>query len=190
MARARKTQPTLDSIHFSTPEQKVLRLLLAEPTTSFTLRVIASRLKGVRGLGGTEGITKILQDLEGLQLLDFVDNRKAVRLKEDNPIVLVMKTFSAICDLEGIRGLLQPVSTKGILFGSRANGQARTDSDYNLFVVSDQPLDVKRITDSHPMARQIQLATCGTGDFGRLERKDPKLAERVARGIVVWGTTW
>ena len=67
MARVRKPQPTLEAIIFATPEQKVLRLLLSEPTTSFTPRVISSKLTGVRGLGGGEGLVCV----QFLQLLGF-----------------------------------------------------------------------------------------------------------------------
>src|SRR4051794_30346206 len=103
MARVRKPQPALDSIFFSTPEQKVMRLLLSEPTTSFTPRVISSKLKGVRGLGGADGIMRILTDLQGLGLVDFVDNHRAVRLHDDNSAVQILKTFLAISDLEGLK---------------------------------------------------------------------------------------
>ena len=64
MARVGKVQVTLDTIFFSTPEQKLVKLLLSEPSTLFTPRVICSKLKGVRGLGGAEGVVKILQEFQ------------------------------------------------------------------------------------------------------------------------------
>src|SRR5437879_807821 len=114
MARVKKSQPTLDSIFFSTPEQKVMRLLLSEPTTAFTPRVISSKLKGVRGLGGMEGLMKILNELQELGLVDFVDNHRAVRLHDDSTCVQLLKRFGALCDLESLRLLLEPISSKGI----------------------------------------------------------------------------
>ena len=99
MARVRKPQPTLESLLFATPEQRVLRLLLGEPTTTLTPRVISSKLKGVRGLGGGEGLARILNDLQSLGLVDFVDNHRAVRLQDDNSFVQIMKTIAAINDL-------------------------------------------------------------------------------------------
>src|ERR1700759_5280319 len=103
MARVRKPQPALDSIFYSTPEQKIVRFLLSEPTTAFMPRVISSKLKGVRGLGGVDGITKILNDLQAIGLVDFVDNRRSVRVQDENPVVQLMKVFSAVCDLEGLK---------------------------------------------------------------------------------------
>ena len=57
----------------------------------------------MRALGGAEGIARILNDLQELGLVDFVDNHRAVRLQDDNTTVQVLKTFLAICALEGLR---------------------------------------------------------------------------------------
>ena len=190
MARVRKPQPSLDSIFFSTPEQKVMRLLLSEPTTSFTPRVISSRLKGVRGLGGGEGIMRILNDLQSLGLVDFVDNHRAVRLQDENTAVQVMKTFLAICDLEGLKSLLEPLSAKGILFGSRAKGRARSDSDYDLFVVSDAPEEVKKVAARHPLGKAVEVLAWTPEQWGEIERQDASLYEKLREGIVLWGSSW
>ena len=71
MGRVRKVKPTIDSIFFSTPEQKLFRFLVSECTTAFTTRVLSSKLKGVRGLGGIEGISRILEDLKELGIVHF-----------------------------------------------------------------------------------------------------------------------
>src|SRR3990167_1283356 len=102
MAKLKKETPTLDQILFATPEQKVLRLLLSEPTTQFTLRVISSKLKGVRGLGGTEGLSGILSTLQDMGFVDFVNHQREVRLQDDNRVVQVLKTVLAICEIESL----------------------------------------------------------------------------------------
>ena len=190
MARVRKPQPTLDTIFFATPEQKVMRLLLSEPTTAFTPRVISSKLKGVRGLGGTEGIARILNSLEELGLVDFVDNRRAVRIQDENTTVHTLKRFAAICDLESLRKLLQPLSSKGILFGSRATGRARSDSDYDLFVVTDAPEQIREIAGSHPLGKAVEILAFTSDGYGELDNHDPKLARKLEQGVVLWGSTW
>ena len=147
-------------------------------------------MKGIRGLGGAEGLTKVLADLEVLGMVEFVDNRKSVRIRDESSPVQILKTFAAVCELEGLKGLLEPHSTKGILFGSHADGIASSDSDYDLFVVSASPEEVKKITSSHPIGRQIELQTWTPEDYHRIDKNDPKLAQKLARGIVVWGTSW
>jgi predicted nucleotidyltransferase len=190
MARVRKPQPTLESVLFSTPEQKVLRLLLAEPTTSFTPRVISSKLKGVRGLGGTEGIMRVLKELAELGMVDFVDNHRAVRLQDDNTGNHVLKKLTALCDLETLRKLLEPISSKGILFGSRAQGKQRSDSDYDLFVVTDQVEEVRKVAGRHPLGRAVELVVWTPEQFGEIGRQDPSLSSKLETGIVLWGSTW
>jgi predicted nucleotidyltransferase len=190
MARVRKPTPTLESIFFSTPEQKVFRLLLSEPTTSFTPRVISSKLKGVRGLGGGEGIMRVLNDLQTLGLVDFVDNHRAVRLQDENSFVQIMKTVAAISDLETLKILLAPVSTKGILIGSRATGKYRSDSNYDLFVVSETPEEVKKIGARHPLQKSLELVVWTPEQHNEIEKEDAALAARLAEGVVLWGSTW
>ncbi len=187
MARVRKVEPTLEALFFSTPEQKVLRYLLSEPTTSFTPRILSSKLKGVRGLGGAEGLNRILLDLETLGLVEFLDNRRSVRIQEDHPSLCILKTFSAMCDLEGLRKQLEPVSSKGILFGSRATGLCHSSSDYDLLVVSHTPDEVKNITSRHPLGRQIELVACTPDSYIAIDRQNPDLRQRLATGIVLWG---
>lgn len=190
MARVRKLQPTLDSVFFNTPSQKVVRLLISEPTTSFTPRVISSKLKGVRGLGGAEGIMRILTELQSLGMVDFVDNHRAVRLQDENTTIGILKTFAAICDLESLQKLLEPICSKGILFGSRATGKARSDSDYDLFVVTDQPEEAKRIARGHPLGKAVELTAWTSEMYSEVEKEDAYLAERLPKGIVLWGSSW
>jgi predicted nucleotidyltransferase len=190
MARVRKPTPTLESTFFATPEQKVLRLLLSEPTTSFTPRVISSKLKGVRGLGGSEGIMRVLEDLQSLGLVDFVDNHRAVRLQDENSFVQIMKTVAAISDLESLKKLLEPVSTRVVLFGSRASGKFRSDSDYDLFVVSETPDEIKKIGAGHPLQKQLELIVWTPEQYNDIEKGDASLAAKVAGGVVLWGSTW
>lgn len=190
MAKAKKLEVTLDSLIFSTPEQKVLKLLLNEATTTFNSRTISSRLKGVRGLGGSEGIMEVLGQFKDLGLVDFLDNNRSVRLRDDGSFILMMKTLSTICELEGLKKVLQPISSRGILFGSRASGRARTDSDYDVFVVSRQPEEVLKVAQGHPLGKALEMI-CWTPDrFETIHKEDPKLAEKLQRGIPLWGSSW
>lgn len=190
MARAAKVKSTLESVFFATPEQKLVRFLLTESTTTFTLRELSSKLKGVRGLGGAEGMLRILKDLELLGLVQFVNNGRSVCLNNESQAISMLKAFAALCDLEGLREQVEPLSSKGILFGSRANGRARTDSDYDLFVVSAKPVEVRNIIEHHPLGRKIELVTWSPDEYHLIERRDPDLNKKLGLGLVVWGNTW
>ena len=101
-----------------------------------------------------------------------------------------LKRFAAICDLENLRKLLEPVSTKGILFGSRATGKARSDSDYDLFVVTETPNEVRQIAGSHPLGKNIEIVAWTPEKFSEIEKQDPKLASKLEAGIILWGSSW
>jgi hypothetical protein len=190
MVRVRKPQLTLETLLFSTPEQKVLRFLLSEPTTVFTPRVISSKLKGVRGLGGVDGINSILSALQELGLVDFVDNNRAIRLRDDNPIAQKLKVTSAICDLEGLKASLEPVTSKGVLFGSRAEGKAPSDGEYDLFVVTANKEEATRIAQQHPLGKVIRLTARTQEECDDLTHNEKDLANQLDEGIVLWGASW
>jgi predicted nucleotidyltransferase len=190
MARVRKPKPTLDGLFFATPAQKVLRLLLSESTTVFPMRALSSKLKGVRGLGGADGISKLLKELHEIGLVDFVDNDRAVRLRDDVACTKIMKTMGALCDLESLRELLEPVSSKGVLFGSRACGRARSDSDYDLFLVTETPEEAEKIAASHPLGKVIELVAWTPERFEQIGADDPALERKLENGIVLWGGGW
>lgn len=190
MARTKKTKVTVDSLFFVTPEQKLMRFLLTEPTTTFTPRVLSSKLKGVRGLGGVDGITRILADLNSVGLVHFVNNNQAVCLHNDNTYVAAMKALSALCDLEGIKELLEPISTAGILFGSRATGRARSDSNYDIYIVTQTPEEVRKVVTRHPLGRKIELTVTDPDEYTRIDKRDPSLAQKLSEGVMMWGTSW
>lgn len=181
----------MDQLLFVSPEQKVLRFLMSEPTTSFPLRGLSSRLKNVRGLGGPEGLMVILEALEDLGLVEFLDNKRAVRLFDDDSIyVQRLKVLAALCDLESLSLQLEAVSRRGVLFGSRAQGSFHSESDYDLFVVSSSPQDVQNLVAGHPLAKRIELIVWSPEDYDRLGDKDPVFEKKLDRGIVLWNSRW
>lgn len=190
MAKNRKQELTFDSLVFATPEQKLFRFLLNEPTTSFSPRVLSSKLKGVRGLGGAEGIMQILRSLETLKLIQFVDNNRAIILNNDSPYVQLMKRLAAICDLEGLACQIKAVSPHGVLHGTRAKGEYQSDDVYDLFVVTEAQDEVERIVGQHPLGKKIGLTVRRTEDFHGLPRKEPSLQKNIEEGFLMWGSGW
>jgi hypothetical protein len=190
MARTNKPQLSLDTIFFVTPEQKLLRFLITEPTTAFTPRVLSSKLKGVRGLGGVEGITKILKSLQELGLVIFLNNNREVCLQNDHPSIQLLKTFCAISDLEGLKQMIEPMSSKGVLFGSRATGKARSDSNYNLLVVSETPEEIKKVTSRHPLGKKLEPMVLTPDEFNTTSGKNKELSKQFDDGIHLWGSAW
>ena len=76
-----------------------------------------------------------------------------------------------------------------MVFGSRPTGRACSDSDYDIFVVTDAPEQVREIAGGHPLGKAIEIVACTPEKYGAIENEDPKLASRVEQGIVLWGST-
>jgi hypothetical protein len=187
MAQVGKPQITLNSIFFATPEQKVMKLLVSEPATLFTPRVICSRLKGVRGLGGIDRVLSILEDFQRFGFLEFVNNQRAVRIEVANPTVQNLMVFAVICSFEGLKDLLQPISSKGILFGSGVQSAKPHESEYDLFVITKNPDEVKKTAARHPLGRQTDLTISTPDLFAELSSRDPNLFRKVTTGVTLWG---
>ncbi len=183
MARATKTPATWDSIFFATPEQKVLRYLLSSRETTYTLRVLVSKLKGVRGLGGIQGLENILTELEEANLVHFIDNRRAVRVSDEHSGNQVVRRLWGLCELESLYTQLQQFSTKGVLL---TTGPA----EINLYVVTEQPEEVKKLTEQHPMGKLAVLTLQTRDQFDSLAKKDAKLWATLNQGVLIWGSSW
>ncbi|MEK7691351.1 MAG: hypothetical protein AAB425_10055, partial [Bdellovibrionota bacterium] len=169
-----------------TPEQKVVRFFLSEPTSAFPSRVIASRLKGVRGLGGADGIAKILTRLQALGLVDIVDNGRGARLRDDAGPVRVLKTIAAVCELGDLSRTLAPICSRLILYGSHADGLATTTSRYEIMVVTSQGNDVRRIVEGHPQSKRIEVVTRTNDEYLEMDRKETSFFARISRGVSLW----
>ena len=178
-SRKKKLPPTLEGMFFSTAQQRVGQFLATECTTAFNLRQLSTRLKGVRGLGGIPGLTEILLELEALGLVDFVDNRRSVRFRDDNPMVPVFKIWVAVCRLENLKSVLDEISVAGILVGAHADGTAHSGSRHELIVLTTQPDEVARRVGQHPMAKEIKLTT--------VDPDDAAYKSGLERGIPLWG---
>jgi hypothetical protein len=182
-SRVKKPESTtLDDLVFSTPEQKLMKLLLIESTTVFPLRQLANRLKGVRGVGGPEGLKQMLQKLTAAGLVDWVDHDRAIRLRDDEGRVEMLKVVATVCELETLRLSLEPICSRGFLIGARAEGRGSTDSDYEVAIVTDQQDEAERIARGHPLGKKIKVSVLDSDDY-----RDE--IQKHSRYVILWGSS-
>ena len=173
---------TLDDLMFATAEQKLMRLLLLEPTSVFPLRQLANHLKGVRGVGGPEGLKQMLQKLTGAGMIDWVDNERAIRLRDDEGRVENLKVLASVCELETLRLSLEPICERGFLVGPRAEGRATTDSDFEVALVTVQQEEALRIARGHPLGKRIRVEFLDSDGY-----RDE--IQRRSRYVILWGSS-
>ena len=182
-SRVKKPENTnLDELLFSSAEQKLIRLLLTESTTVFPLRQLSNRLKGVRGVGGPDGLKQMLAKLNAVGMIDWVDHERAIRLRDDEGRIELLKVVSAVCDLESLRQSLESICPRGFLVGVRAEGKGTTDSDYDVAVISEQHDEVERIARGHPLGKKIKVQFLDADDY-----RDE--LQRFSRYITLWGSS-
>ena len=192
MARVRKPTPTLESFFFATPEQKVFRLLLSEPTTSFTPRVISSKLKGVRGLGGGGGIHASPNESAGPRARRF--RRQSPRRSPAGRELLRADYEDLRRDQRSRRRFASCSSRSPPKAFCSAAAPPENTAPTAITIFSSFP---RRPRKSKKSARAIRLQKDRSSSwFGRrssineFEERTPVFAEKLAEGVVLWGSTW
>lgn len=115
-----------------------------------------------------------------------VGNLSIYFLDEDDPLVSQMKVARAIELLRPLLTKLEKVSQKIILFGSAAQGKNTAESDFDLFVLSNEKEQAQKIIRKSKIARKIQPVIKNFLEFMELKKKDKVFYEEINRGKVLW----
>jgi len=105
------------------------------------------------------------------------------RRNDDNPLLRQFKTLVSVNNLLPVVEKIAPLSTRIVLFGSRAEGRNGEKSDTDLFILSKEKEAVRRAAD----VPGIQAIVLDAGELAELEKKDKPLFERIGRGIELYG---
>lgn len=147
--------------------------------------VRGSRLMKVLPQISKSAIYNAIQQLEKIDIL--------VREKEDEAYILNrndwFQQFMILHDRTSLQPLVNGISdlsSKIILFGSRATGDYNSDSDYDLLVVTSHAKDVRRIVGKNSLADRIQLIIKMPEEWIDLHQSDPELYQSLQKGTVLW----
>lgn len=151
-------RPQLVEVLFGVYRRQLLALLLLRPDETFYVREIA-RLTGVPA-GSLHRELKLLTDA-GLLLRTTAGNQVRYQADRDSPIydelAGIFRKTAGLVDV--LRALLAPLQEKialALVFGSVAQGKARSTSDIDLLVVG-----------SAPFAAVVEACHAGTKRLGR-----------------------
>ncbi len=83
---------------------------------------------------------------------------------------------------------LKEVSTRIILFGSCAAGEDTIDSDIDIFIESDNKIEVATLHDHYQeeISRKISPLILDSSEFRNLGAKDRPLFERIKMGKIIY----
>jgi len=173
----------LNTALISTPTLKVLDFLLQHPEVELNDTEIAGQLDTVR----KSAVNLALRALAGLGLVKRVPRGRMVfNSLVESPLVLQLKTTSNLVRLAPLIEQMKPLCLKIILFGSRAEGTHRSESDFDLLAIVDDDEAVRRVVRKSILAERIQLLMKKPEQALTIDKDEPVLSRQVKKGIVLW----
>ena len=167
----------------ATSTQKILDFLIRYPGRQFLASEIQKAAKISKG-----GANLSLRELAKDKLIRREKKGKffLYSLKYGEPIIKQLKVLKNIEYLTPLVNKIKKVSKKIILFGSSARGEDTSQSDIDLFILTNTKEPVEKILKKQRMARKIQFIIRNPVAFAEMQRKEPVFFEEISRGITVW----
>lgn len=166
----------------ATNAQKILHYLIDKPGE----RILASDIQESTGLSKS-GVNKALREL--------IESQFIYREKKGNmffyyvllnPVIKHMKMLKTLLLIDPLIEKVKALSSTIYLFGSTARGEDNSESDIDLFVVTQQGNEVKQVFDKNKVARNIQLIIKSSVEFSGLKQKDKIFYHEVISGLRLW----
>jgi len=175
----------LNDILIKTTEQKIVSLFVANPDKSFYGREISKKL--TISLGATSNALSLLKE-KGILISERKGKTMLYALRLPNPYIEYFKILNSLLTIEPLIEKLKNISKQIILYGSCATGTFTSDSDVDLFVVSEKREDVLKIIEEFTAKRilNIQPVIKKQIEWMQLDKKDPEFFNELASGITLW----
>ncbi|MFH0799020.1 MAG: nucleotidyltransferase domain-containing protein [Pseudomonadota bacterium] len=168
---------------FSTPKLRVLDFLLQHPDLELNDTEITARIKGVE----RSAVNMSLRELARMGLVErAARGNMAMNRLIESPFVHALKIASNLMLVQDLVERLKPQSSRIILFGSRAMGDNTSESDSDLFVVSDEAAAVMKIARKFEHEEKLQIVVKSNAEWLSLPQDDGVLYETIRRGILIW----
>lgn len=175
----------LFDILIKSSEQQILSLFVMNPDQSFYVRQISKELN--ISLGAAHGAL-LLFEKYGILTSQRVGKTKLYRLESSNPIINSFKILNTLLILEPLIQPLHKISMRLVLYGSYSTGTFTSESDLDLFVVSEERESVINIIDSFTRKTNLDIRPIimNLVEWIKLEREDPEFYDEVNLGITLW----
>lgn len=174
----------IKSLVFSTPFQLVLDYLLQNSDLEMNDTQLTTEVSGAKRAA-------IHQSLLTLNQYGIINRRNEGRrclnkLNQGLPWIAPLKIVSNILDLDPFVTSIKDIATKVILFGSRATGDNRHDSDYDLLIVSTRHEEITNASMQSTLSEKLQLLIKTPEEFLDFDNREPVLADHIRKGIILW----
>jgi len=175
----------LFDIFIKSSEQKILSLFAMNPDQPFYGRQISRRLK--ISLGAAHGALLLLEQ-KGILVSQNIGKTKLYRLESFNPIIKTFKILNALLILEPLTQKLKKNSRLVILYGSYSTGTFTSESDLDLFIISEEKEKTTNNIDSFKRKTNLDIRPIIKSliEWIKLEKEDPEFFSEVNLGITLW----
>jgi len=166
---------------FNGPSLRILRFLGRKYREDYHTREL------VRKLGISLGTaSKCLKTLEQEDLLIKKERGRLsiYQANMENPILRELKLLFTIIDLEDLINDIKNKSDRIILFGSCATGEDTSESDIDLFILTDKARSINKIIDIHQkeISRHISPVIVTNKEFRELRDEDRAFYSQIMKG--------
>lgn len=164
---------------------QILTFLARHPEQEFYMREIAHSIN--KSVGGTH------KALKSLQTMNFAVEKKSGKniyytVNVANPSVKNFKIFMTTTELNPLITDLKNIAEKIILFGSCATGDDVSDSDIDLFILTQDTKNVNDYLKKIHLERKIQAVVVNAAGLVKLKEKDKAFYQEINKGMVLWGS--
>jgi len=175
----------LFNVFVKSSEQKILSYFAMNPDQAFYGRQISRRLK--ISLGAVHGSLSLLEK-SGILVSQNMGKTKLFRLESFNPIIKTFKILNTLLILEPLTQALKKNSRRIILYGSYSTGTFTSESDLDLFIVSEEKEKVVNTIDSLKRKTNLDIRPFIKSliEWIILEKEDPEFYNEVNLGITLW----
>ena len=179
----RKSEHMFENMNLTPLGIKILTFLARNPDNQFYIREIAKILN--KSVGGTH------KTLKSLKKMNFVKENKSgkniyYQINQNNPAVKNFKIFMTINELTPLVKQLKNISKKIILFGSCTTGEDTSESDIDLFVLTNEKEKVNKKILKMDFNREIQAVVVNTSDLIKIKEEDKGFYQEIQKGITLW----
>ena len=170
-------------ILIATNRQKVLDFLIRYPGNEFLEKEI-------------QKATKISKSGTNFALRDLVKTRLVKKQKRgkisfysitfDHPIVKQLKVLETLVNLEPLMEKVKELSKKIVLYGSCSRGENTSESDIDLFIVTNNSNLIRGAMKKNKKSEKIKLIVRSPLEYIEMEKTDPTFYKEVELGITLW----
>jgi len=108
------------------------------------------------------------------------------KAKSEDTLIKQLKILQSITKLLPLVEKLKNITSKIILFGSSAKGENAAESDIDIFILTRESDEVKKVIFKNRRREKIKPVIKTINEFVKEKQKSPVFYKEVEKGIMLW----